>query len=278
MLRTILVGLDGSAHSEAAVELGLRWARRTQAVLVGLGVIDEPTIRRPEPLGIGGSSWKGHRDAVLLEDARCCVAGFVERFSARCVHDGALFRVVQTAGVPAEEILQAAEDADLVLLGQRTYFRFETQVSADGTLEAVLHRSPRPVVAVPPQLPDNRAVVVAYDARPPAVRALEAFQASGLYEGQTVYVISVSREAEAAVEWAEEGARFLRAGGMGALARPFQSSGPPAALLLAQVKELAAGLLVMGAYGRSRFTEVLFGSTTRTALEKSENTLLFLHH
>jgi nucleotide-binding universal stress UspA family protein len=278
MIRTILIGLDGSAHSEAAVELGLRWARRTQAVLVGLGVIDEPTILRPEPVGIGGSYWKQHRDAVLLEDARGRVAGFVERFSARCVHDGVLFRVVQTAGVPAEEILQAADDADLVLLGQRTYFHFDTQASADGTLEAVLHRSPRPVVAVPPQLPDNRAVVVAYDARPPAVRALEAFQASGLYEGQTVYVVSVAREAQAAARRAEEGARFLRAGGMDAEARPLQTSGPPAALLLAQARELAAGLLMTGAYGRSRFTEVLFGSTTRTILEKSENTLLFLHH
>jgi nucleotide-binding universal stress UspA family protein len=278
MIRSILIGLDGSAHSEAAVELGVRWARRTQAVLVGLGVIDEPTILRPEPTGIGGSSWKEHRDAVLLEDARCCVAGFVDRFSSRCVQAGVPFQVVQAAGDPAREILQAADDVDLVLLGQRTYFHFKTQASADGTLEAVLHRSRRPVVAVPPALPDNRAVVVAYDARPPAVRALEAFQASGWYEGQTVYVVSVDRDARKAGRRAEEGARFLRAVGMDAEARPLRASGSPAGLLLAQIKELAAGLLVMGAYGRSRFTEVLFGSTTRAVLEKAENTLLFLHH
>jgi nucleotide-binding universal stress UspA family protein len=93
-----------------------------------------------------------------------------------------------------------------------------------------------------------------------------------------VYVVSAAREARAAARRAEEGARFLRAGGMDAEARPLSASGPLAALLLAQVVKLAAGMLVMGAYGRSRFTEVLFGSTTRAILEKAENTLLFLDH
>ena len=37
MLRSVLVGMDGSAYSEATVELGIRWAQRWNAVLVGLG-------------------------------------------------------------------------------------------------------------------------------------------------------------------------------------------------------------------------------------------------
>lgn len=48
MLRSILVGVDGSAYSVAAMELGIRWEQRFDALLVGLGVIDEPTIPSPE--------------------------------------------------------------------------------------------------------------------------------------------------------------------------------------------------------------------------------------
>ena len=50
MLRSVLVGVDGSEYSTAAVELGIRWAQRSGAVLVGLGIIDAPTISRPEPV------------------------------------------------------------------------------------------------------------------------------------------------------------------------------------------------------------------------------------
>jgi nucleotide-binding universal stress UspA family protein len=278
MVSNILIGLDGSPFSEAATELGALWARRTQAMVVGLGVVDEPTILRPEPTGIGGGSWKSQRDAALLADAHARVATFLERFTARCTAAGVPSRVVKAVGAPAEQILSLGEDAGLLLLGQQTFFHFETQASADRTLEAVLHRSHRPVVAVPQALPDNRAVVVAYDAQPPAVRALEAFQKSGWYEGQTVYVVSVAGDAPSAARQGEEGARFLRFAGMAAEARPLCASGPPAMSLLDQVRERGAGMLVLGAYGRSRFAETLFGSTTRSILKKSENVLLFLHH
>ena len=54
MLKSILVGLDGSPSSAAAVELGIQWAKRFNALLVGLGIVDEATIRTPEAEPIGG--------------------------------------------------------------------------------------------------------------------------------------------------------------------------------------------------------------------------------
>src|SRR5690349_12916355 len=69
MLRSVLVGVDGSEYSVAAVELGIQWARHSGAVLVGLGIIDAPTISKPEPVPLGGSAYKIHHDASLLADA-----------------------------------------------------------------------------------------------------------------------------------------------------------------------------------------------------------------
>jgi nucleotide-binding universal stress UspA family protein len=63
MLRSVLVGVDGSAYSTAAVELGIRWAQRNEAALVGLGVIDAPTTCKTQPVPLGGSAYKAHRDA-----------------------------------------------------------------------------------------------------------------------------------------------------------------------------------------------------------------------
>ena len=54
LLKSILVGLDGSPSSEAAVELGIQWAKHLNALLAGLGILDEAAIRTPEAEPTGG--------------------------------------------------------------------------------------------------------------------------------------------------------------------------------------------------------------------------------
>jgi hypothetical protein len=35
MIRNMLIGLDGSLYSDTAMELGIRWAQRTDALITG---------------------------------------------------------------------------------------------------------------------------------------------------------------------------------------------------------------------------------------------------
>ncbi len=276
MLRNILLGLDGSPYSEAALELGIRWATRMRAALVGLAVIDEPSILKPEPVGIGGSHYKQHCDQTRLEDAKCHVEAMLLVFAERCARAEVLYRALKDTGDPAQRILFHADDTDLTLLGQQTYFHFETQATPDQTLEKVLRRGHRPVVAVPRELPGDGGVLVAYDGSRPAARALEAFRAVGLGQGLEVQVISIAADEKAAVRRAEEGTKFLRFYGLEAKARPVPSTQSPAELLLRQASELHAAMIVLGAYGRSRVSEFLFGSTTRSILHGSGQ-VLFMH-
>jgi hypothetical protein len=55
MLRSLLVGLDGSDDCWSPLGLGIEWARRDDALLVGLGIIDEPTIAKAAPVMLGGA-------------------------------------------------------------------------------------------------------------------------------------------------------------------------------------------------------------------------------
>lgn len=277
MIRNILVGLDGSDYGDAVTELALRWARQTGAKLIGFSVVDEPTIRQPQAVGIGGGSFKHERDDALVVQARKRVRRTLSEFVDRCREQSVSCRVSEETGLAWDMILHEAEDADLTLLGQHTYFQIEARCSDDGTLEHVLRRSPRPVVAVPTLLPSGRSVVVAYAGRAPASRALEVYQASGLNQGERVYVVTVGPDRAWAARQAEEGANYLRFYGIAAQGRPVATARPVAAVLLEQIKELDAGMLVMGAFGRSRFSEFFSGSITHTLLRRS-NVLLFLHH
>jgi nucleotide-binding universal stress UspA family protein len=276
MIQNILVGVDGSSCCATAADLAARWGRRAGAAVVGLGVLDRPKICKPEPEGIWGSWYKQHHDKVLLGDARQRLDEALQGFARRCASAGVACEIQQAVGDPARQILRKSQNYGLILLGRETAFHFQPHWPPDHTLETVLHRAPRAVVAVPREPPKGRSVVVAYDGSPPAARALEACAAWKLDEGQPVYVLSVGNEDEARRR-ADEAVGVLRSSGVQAVARPLASHAAPARLILEQSAELDARLLVMGAYGRARLAEFLFGSTTNAVLRKSE-CLLLLHH
>ncbi len=276
MLRTMLVGLDGSADSEAALDLGLRWAKRLDAMLVGMGIIDEPEICEPEPVPLGGGYYKARRDQVLLNEARRKADEILGRFGVRCAEAGVACKELEEVGLPAEEIVTEAQRFDLILLGQKTHFSPDGPEAGDQTLSRVLSRSPRPVVAVPRTLTEGESVVIAFDGSLQAARALHLFEASGLGNDRKVHIVSVSKEKPLAARHAERAADFLRAHEISVQSHPVDSSDPASALLEA-IGTFHAELLVMGAYGQASWREFFLGSVTRTLLKESP-VPLFLYH
>lgn len=277
MLRSILVGVDSSAYSTSAVELGIQWAQRWDAVLVGLGIVDAPTICKPQPVSLGATAYKVQRDESLLADAHHKVAQFLEHCTQRCAEAAVTCQVRQEVGSPSECLLLDAQQYDLMLLGQQTFFHFETQEKPDETLHVVVKQSPCPVVAVPAMLPEGRTVVVAYDGSLHATRALHMFQALGLDSAYDVHVMCVDAQQKRAACCAERAMAFLHGHNIVAQAHVLATSASPAHVILEQVQQLHASLLVMGAYGRSTLREFLGHSVTHTLLQES-SVPLFLYH
>ena len=277
MLKTILLALDGSTYSEAAVELGIRFAKRCDAMLVGLGVLDEPTIRKPEPVPLGGFYYKRHRDDTLIQEAHERIQQFLDRFASRCAEAGVSCKVHEVIGEPWEQILLEAQRYDLIILGQQTYFHFETQQSPCETVQMVVRNSPRPVVTVPEKLGSGDAILIAYDGSLQAARAVQAFQQSGLYQGQQVYVVGVAKELAEASDRVQRAVEFLNYHAIKATPCPLSSLDPPGQVLLEQVRHYDAGLLVMGAYGQPVLREFFFGSVTKTMLREA-TIPLFVYH
>lgn len=277
MLRSILIGLDGSAYSSAAIELGIQWAWRFDARLVGLGIVDEPTIRNREPIPMGASRCKLERDQQLVADARRRVKEFLHQFVRRCVAEGVKYEVLEQTGMPDTQIVQQSKLYDLTMLGQQTHFHFETCDWPDETLRKVLRHTSRPVVTVPEVLPEGTSIVVAYDGGPQADRALQAFEALGLPGEDEVHVVSVHADRCVAGQLAGQAVDFLKQHGVKAIPRPLLPTISEDRIIIAQVQEVQAYLLVMGAYGRSMWRELVFGSTTTSVLEASPVPLFLCH-
>jgi nucleotide-binding universal stress UspA family protein len=277
MLKSILVGLDGSAYSTTAMELGIQWAKRFDALLVGIGVIDEVTISGYDFIRLGSSRYPKNWDVNLVADARRKVEQFLERFALRCAEEQVACKVLEDVGFPEEQIILESQRFDVVLLGRKTYFNFQTQEGFDDTLQKVAKRCPRPVVTVPENLRGGGPVIVAYDGSLQAARTLQAFEATGLGQDCEVHVLCVDVDFKEAARHANRGAEFLRFHDVKATAQPMASEELAAKVILEEVRKCDPRLLVMGAYGQRGWREFLFGSVTSILL-RSSPVPVFLSH
>src|SRR5262249_11791441 len=145
------------------------------------------------------------------------------------------------------------------------------------TLRKVIRHTSRPVVVVPEQPTVEGVVVVAYDGSPAAARSLRDFVASGLADRRTVHVVSIGVDRLIAEEHAGQAAEYLRLHDIPPTSHVEVTGMSPARTLLSKATELRAGLLVAGAFGRSKVREILFGSTTAILLRDTTIPLFMIH-
>ena len=277
MVRSILIGVDGSPHGEAAVGFGLRWASEYKCRLTGVAIVDEPGMSSGELVPIGGGAYKTDRDRAQIKRASAQAAKWLDVFSARCNAAEVTASAVTESGDPVAVLSLEAQGHDLVLLGRQTHFRFESQDLPEDVLQELIRHAPRPVVAVPLKPECGRGIVIAYDGNVQAARALQAFQATGLGVGRPVHVVHIGSGSGAGSPSTCRAVEFLTAHGISASVHDVRAADSEAHALIGACRDLRAGLVVMGAYGRSAMSEFFLDSVTRTMLAESP-VPLFLYH
>jgi nucleotide-binding universal stress UspA family protein len=275
MLRTILVGLDGSPLTSSVVTLGIAWARRFDALLVAIGVVDEPALCGAHTAPPGGYLEKLQQE--WIGRARNEVETLLEQLAIRCAEERVACKLLEDSGTPCEQILKEAQRFDLIMLGKHAHF--EAQKDSCRTLPAVLRHALRPVVAVPETLPTREGpVLVAYDGSLQAARALQLFAMSGLGALGDVHVLSADpTDPVEAARTADRAVQFLSSHGVAATPLARLHTGSAAQAILEQASALSAQLIVMGCYGRPRWEEFLIGSTTKSVIAESP-VPVFLYH
>jgi nucleotide-binding universal stress UspA family protein/HSP20 family molecular chaperone IbpA len=126
-MKTILVATDGSRSAEEAVEAAIELARESDGTLVCLAVDDALATPGADPAA------RRAADAAAA-DARSA---------------GVAATAVVRSGVPVEEILEAADeaDADMIVIGSRGRGRVAGALFGSVST-ALVHRSTRPVTIV----------------------------------------------------------------------------------------------------------------------------------
>jgi nucleotide-binding universal stress UspA family protein len=278
MVKTILVGLEGSTGTARATELAIDVAKPDGATLVGLAIIDEPAITAGAAMGIGGSTYKQERDEQLVLEARHQARDAEQRFLAQARAGGVEARVVEVTGKAAETLLAELQHHDLGLLGRYANFRFETDLTDLRTWDTVVHGATKPLIVVPEgPLAKGAAAVLAYDGSLAAKRAMRLFVESGLHRGRTVHIVTVNDSGAIAWELATKAAESLAELGVAAEVHNVVSVLPVAQALIEVAVKVDAGLIAMGAFAHSRLRNFFRGSVTQQLVEKTTVPLFLTH-
>jgi nucleotide-binding universal stress UspA family protein len=139
----IIVGIDGSTHSERALEWAVREASMRQ---VPLRVI---TVFRRAISHWGAGAITDPQDAEVIVRARQAAQDATDKALARAGDTRPKSVTVEAfGGVPAEELVNASRDADMIVVGSRGTGGF-ARLHLGSVGSQVVHHAQCPIVIIP---------------------------------------------------------------------------------------------------------------------------------
>ena len=272
MIKTILVGIDGSEHARTATLYAMWLAQRLDGRAIGLHVVDIVSIEGSFFHDISGSlgfepylDFSSKMRGVLQERGKTLLEAFAEVATQHHVRADTVLGM----GIVANEIVERARTADLVVIGRRGLNeRFSTGLLG-GTAESATRRCPKPVLVTPLQFAEVKHPVLAYDGSARAATAMQYAAELCAVLKLPLTVLTVNRDEEQGRRILSEAASYLQPYNIETKLE-LQETGNAPERISNFIRERDHDLLFIGAYGHSRIIEMVLGSTTEYVLRNAD--------
>ncbi|MHC2017701.1 universal stress protein [Methylobacterium sp. CM6247] len=268
---SVMVPLDPGALGLARLKLAVGLAQLFEARLIGIAA------RQALPQHLYGRG--ALIDSRFVDQASSRLCAELSQLAARFQEASADLGAAEWRSAkidPMTFLVQQARSADLVIVSRYQEEGNEDWCSCIAPGELVL-RLGRPVLVVPETVKaiTPRRIVIAWKDTREARRAVSD-SLPFMKAAEEVLVVALGNEAD----WASARAiqAYLAQHGIAStmILRP-SLGGNVATQILAIVQQEDADLIVAGAYGHTRVREVIFGSVTRTLLERTPICCLMSH-
>jgi len=270
MIKTILVGLDGSEHARTARRYALWLGQRLGATVIGLHVVDIVSIEGSFFHDISGSlgfepylDFSSKMREVLYERGQ----SLVQEFSAAAAEHNVRADTLMAMGVVANEIADQARTADLVVIGHRGINEKFSTGLLGSTAESVTRKCPKPVFVSTMEFAPITRPLLAYDGSQRAAAAMHAAAEFCASLSLPLTVLTVSKEAEAGERIMQDARKYLASYQLESTCEVQAGNAPEQ--IVACIKDRGFDLLFIGAYGHSRIIEMVLGSTTEYVLRNA---------
>jgi len=270
MIKNILIPLDGSEHSRAALDYAIWITKKFEGTLFGQHIIDTISIEGTFFHDISGSlgfepylDFSSKMREILEERGKAILDDFV----ARCEKDGIRYTTVLDMGLIANEICDRAKVSDLVVIGHRGVNEEFSTGLLGTTAETITRKCPRPVFVSTKQFKAIDRPLLAYDGSQRASSAMETAAEFCTVLHLPLTVLAIAKEESLAQTNLQQARSYLSSY---AIEVKYESvRGYPEQKIVEYLVNLNHDLLFIGAYGHRRIIKMVLGSTTEYVLRNS---------
>ncbi|MEM9227920.1 MAG: universal stress protein [Verrucomicrobiota bacterium] len=281
-MKSILLCADGSGYSGLACQYAAWVATRTGAQVSVLYVSNLRQYEAPFLMDLGASLGASPYTAVMgqMDKIEQSKAQLIQEYTTKMLNEAGLSEPPtfhHETGLLVDTICDfeaGPRGVDLVILGKRGEHAENAPDHLGHNMERVVRASKKPCLVTNRAYGEIKKVVFAYDGGESCRKALDWIGRTKLLDRLELHVISVGegRGGGKASDRLAEAESALKEAGRQPLVQVL--TGDVEDAIEYYVNEVAADLLLMGAYGHSRIRELIIGSTTRDLLQRCKIPLL----
>lgn len=264
--------IDGSVYAESVCDHAAWIAQRRHCAIELLHVIGRRQAARHD---VSGTIALGARSSMLEELTR--LEGDMARVAqqhGRALLDGGADRIAQRGlerpetrlriGDLVDETNEALREAAMLVIGKRGEAADFARLHLGSNLERMVRSSERPILVASRTFRPIQRILIAYDGRSSARKAVEAVGTDPMFSGLDVTLLMAGDNTKDVEAVLAEPKGLLEHAGLNVSAEVV--SGPPVEAISARAQGDAFDMLVMGAFGGGRLRSMLIGSTTTEML------------
>ncbi len=276
MIKSILLTVDGSVYTDSVLDHGIDLARKLNAYIRVITVVD---VRIYEwVLNTGGEGYMPvvpsnvfHDESFKFHNERAdaLITSVNEKLSSAKVK----FEAEKLEGSPGEMICELSRQVDLIIMGARgDYARWGDRMLG-ATLESVSRQSHAPIMIVDQKFNEFKHITCAYDRSDYSIHALKLTAFLGSSLKYPVEVVNIDNDEEVRKASLEEAKKYLDPHQIEAQYR--HEAGDAADILVQITKDAPVStVLLMGSYGHSRIREAIIGSTTVQVMRSAKKPIV----
>ncbi|MDH4247742.1 MAG: universal stress protein [Deltaproteobacteria bacterium] len=281
-MKSIVIGMDGSPASQAALKEAVEWSRVLGAELRGVFIEDEQRfVTYPAGLSAEGGvpiSVPLSEGALSEENAKVKREGdtLEQAFTAACKGLKTRTRFIRRRGDVNDLMTQHARSSDLVVLGRRGFSEGVAGRKPGPTTETLIHQALRPVLVVPEKPRRGKGALFAYDGSRGVQRVLVPGSAMASAMGGPALAIAIGVDSAQEAFLRETVLDYWKAWNLQGEFSLLPKKDRVSATIVEAARNKGHGLIIMGAFGHNPLRELFFGSTTLEVLEQSDCPVLLM--
>jgi nucleotide-binding universal stress UspA family protein len=265
MISTILIATDGSDAAASAENFGIGLASRLNARVLGVSVVEDRFLRglqedglrvTPPPTETLATYYKNRADAACRRLSGIARDANVEH-SCEAI-----------PGIADDLVVERGQQADLVVVGRDGRDAEFRSGLIGSTVNGIIRKTGKPALVVPSSAQMNGPILLAFDGSPGSRLGANIAVQLATRLAEPIHVFVDSKDKGRAVARFDEVRSLV--GSLPVPVREISSTlGRPDVKIVDSAREVRAGLIVMGAFGRNRITEYFLGSNSAAVVRTS---------